>query len=59
MVNLTSQNGKIKMNIQMGCAEEIAKPVLSGIDLAIGNFTYEIMEEDIVINLITEGGTEK
>lgn len=59
MVNLTSQNGKIKMNIQMGCAEEIAKPVLSGIDLVIGNFTYEIMEEDIVINLITEGGTEK
>lgn len=57
MVNLTCSDGRIRMNIQMGCAEEIAQQVLEGIALPLGSFRYEIMEEDVVIDLfLTEGG---
>ena len=57
MVNLTSTAGSISMNIQMGCTEEIAQQALGGIALPYGNFRYEIMEEDVVINLaIAQGG---
>ena len=57
MVNLNCGIGNIRMNIQMGCTEEIAGKVLEDIMLPCGRFTYEIMEEDVVINLvISEGG---
>jgi hypothetical protein len=57
MVNLTCSRGSIRMNIQMGCTEEIAHKLLADISLAYGKSTYEIMDEDIVINFtITEGG---
>ena len=60
MVNLTCESGSIRMNIQMGCTEEIAQQVLSGITLSCGTFTYEIMDEDVVINLtVAEGGADK
>ena len=59
MVNLTCTNGKIRMNIQMGCTGEIAWQVLDDLALPFGTITYEIMDEDIVLNLtIQEGGTE-
>ena len=59
MVNLTCSRGSIRMNIQMGCTEEIAHKLLADISLAYGKATYEIMDEDIVINFtITEGGQE-
>ncbi len=59
MVNLTCKNGHISMNIQMGCLEEIAQQVLQDISLSHGSFRYEIMEEDVVIDLtIIEGGGE-
>ena len=58
MVNLTCGGG-IRMNIQMGCTEEIAHQRLEDIPLPYGKVTYEIMDEDIVINFaITEGGEE-
>jgi hypothetical protein len=45
------------MNIQMGCTEEIALQALEDIPLTVGSFRYEIMEEDVVIDLtIAEGG---
>ena len=57
MVNLTCTDTVIRMNIQMGCQEEIAQQVLDGIELPFGSFHYELMEEDVVINLtIREGG---
>ena len=57
MVNLTCCNGKIQMNIQMGCIEDIAEQVLSDVSIPFGTFTYDIMDEDVVINLtMTEGG---
>ena len=60
MVNLTCTDGSIRMNIQMGCQEEIAQQVLQGINLPFGAFRYELMEEDVVIDLtITEGGGAK
>ena len=59
MVNLTCTNGKIRMNIQMGCTGEIAQQILDDLALPFGTITYEIMDEDIVLNLtITEGGAE-
>ena len=59
MVNLTCANGKIRMNIQMGCTEGIVTQVLDGISLSCGSFTYDIMEEDVVIDLtVLEGGVE-
>ena len=60
MVNLTCADGTVRMNIQMGCREEIAQQVLHGIELPFGSFRYELMEEDVVIDLtITEGGGAK
>ena len=59
MVNLTCAGGKIKMNIQMGCTEEIAQQVLSDVTLKFGTFTYDIMDEDVVINLKIEGGADR
>jgi hypothetical protein len=57
LVNLTCSNGRISMNIQMGCTEEIALQALEDIPLTVGSFRYEIMEEDVVIDLtIAEGG---
>ena len=59
MVNLTCTKGKIRMNIQMGCTGEIAQQVLDDLVLPFGSVTYEIMDEDIVLDLtITEGGAE-
>lgn len=59
MVNLTCQNGMIRMNIQMGCTEEIAHQVWENVSLPYGKFVYEIMDEDVVIDLvITEGGMD-
>ncbi len=60
MVNLACRDGKVSMNIQMGCAGEIAQQILDGVTVPYGSFTYEIMEEDVVLHLmIPEGGGEE
>ena len=46
------------MNIQMGCREDIAHRVLSHVDLLYGSFVYDIMDEDIVIDLTICGDEE-
>ena len=57
MVNLVCGSGSIRMNIQIGCIEEISGKELENILLPCGKFTYEIMDEDVVINfVISEGG---
>jgi hypothetical protein len=57
LVNLNCNNAGIRMNIQMGCTEEIVPKVLEDISYSDGSVTYEIMDEDLVINLIiSEGG---
>lgn len=57
MVNLTCEGGNVRMNIQIGCAEKIDRQLLEAISPDSGTFRYEIMDEDVVIDLtITEGG---
>ncbi|MBQ1281523.1 MAG: hypothetical protein IIY16_04700 [Oscillospiraceae bacterium] len=57
LVNLTCRDGQVRMNIQMGCAQGIAAQVLADVTVPCGSFTYEIMDEDVVIDLvIAEGG---
>ena len=51
MVNLSCTDTKVRLNIQMGCQEEIAQQVLADVTIPYGSFTYEIMEEDVVIDL--------
>lgn len=60
LVNLTCSAEKIVMNIQIGCTGEIATQILLDVTVPFGSFTYEIMEEDVVINLvISKGGDGK
>ena len=56
MVNLRCNKGKTLMNIQMGCTENIAKQVLADVTMPYGSVTYDIMDEDVVINLVISGG---
>jgi hypothetical protein len=56
MVNLRCNKGKTLMNIQMGCTENIAKQVLADVTMPYGSVTYDIMDEDVVINLVLSGG---
>lgn len=61
MVNLTCSQGNTAMNIQIGCAESVARQVLDDITFPYGNVTYDIMDEDVVIQLVlpSEGGAGK
>ena len=60
MVNLSCKNNKVFMNIQMGCTEGIAQQVLADVSVPFGTFAYEIMDEDVVIDLtILAGGDVK
>ena len=52
MINLTCNNGVIKMNFQLGCRKCISPHILSGVTARYGSYTYEIMEEDIIIDLV-------
>ena len=57
MVNLSCKDGKLRMNLRMGCTEEPTQQVFENLSVPYGNFTYEIMEEDMVVDLIvSEGG---
>lgn len=57
MVNLNCHGEKITLNIQMGCSEVISEKLISGQKLTCGTYTYDIMEEDVVIALtVWEGG---
>ena len=48
------------MNIQMGYTGQIAQQSLDDVTVPYGSFTYEIMDEDVLIHLtISEGGGEK
>ena len=43
LVNLNCDNAGIRMNIQMGCTEEIVPKVLEDISISYGSVTYEII----------------
>ena len=57
LVRLNCNEGSVKMNVQMGCLEDIAKQVLDGVQMPLGSFVYDIDDEDISITLtLTDGG---
>ena len=57
MVNLTCKNGKLRMKLRMGCTEEPAQQVFENLSVLYGSYTYEIMEEDVIVDLtVFEGG---
>lgn len=56
MVNLTCCNGQINMNIQVGNKKEIREQVFDDVFVSCGKFTYDLMEEDAVINLTVCAG---
>ena len=57
LVRLNCNEGSVKMNVQMGCLEDIAKQVLDGVQMPLGSFIYDIDDEDISITLtLTDGG---
>jgi hypothetical protein len=58
LVNLTCREGGIRMNIQMGCLEEIEERILENLPLSCGDFQYEIMEEDVVIHMTFPEGDD-
>lgn len=57
MVRLSCQNGTTKMNLQIGCMDEIARYALENLRLRFGSFTCTLQEADAIIHLeIFEGG---
>jgi hypothetical protein len=42
----------------MGCTEGIAMQALEGLSVPHGRITYDIMDEDVVIDLVISGGGE-
>ena len=56
MVNLTCSDMGIRMNIQIGCKVDIAQQVLSDVTVPVGQFTYECMDEDVVIDFVVSAG---
>lgn len=57
MVRLSCQKGTIKMNLQIGYMDDIARDTLKNLRLRFGSFTYTLQEEDAIIDLeISEGG---
>ena len=56
LVRLTCRNGKIRMQIQIGCKREIPKEVLEGIQTRLGTITCQLQEEDLLVELIAEEG---
>ncbi len=59
MVNLSCEEGKIRLNIQLGCSCLISENAFDNVTVNIGNFTYEIMDEDVVIDYVIAEGGEK
>ena len=56
----TIKIGSIKMNLQIGCANNIPEQLLEDIRLRFGSFTYTLQDEDVILDLeICEGGACK
>ena len=60
MVRLTCENGSIKMNLHIGCVNNIPEQMLEDICPRFGSFTYTLQDEDVILDLeICEGGACK
>ena len=56
MINLTCVNGRIHLNMQMGCIDEIPRDLLEDISVNCGTFRWEHMGEDAIINFTIQEG---
>lgn len=57
MIRFSCKNGSIKMNLQIGCADNVPQQALDEISLRFGRVTCTVQEADVIIDLeITEGG---
>ena len=56
LVRLNCNNDFVKMTVQIGCVEDIAKQVLEDVVIPFGSFTYDIDDEDVTINLTLSAG---
>lgn len=56
LIQLSVENDKIKVNIQMGCREEIPEDFLDGISFNCGEMKYNVQENDAIINLSANTG---
>ena len=60
VVRLTCENGSMKMNLQIGCVNNIPEQMLEDLCLRFGSFTYTLQDEDVILDLeICEGGACK
>lgn len=56
LVRLTCRDGKVRMQIQIGCRMEIPKEALAGIQTRLGTLACQLQEEDLLVELIAEEG---
>ena len=56
LVRLTCRDGKVRMQIQIGCRKEIQKEALEGIQTRFGTLTCQLQEEDLLVELTVEEG---
>lgn len=57
MIHLCCCDGTVKMQMQIGCRERMAKDVLSKLSVPYGEFGWEVQDEDITVSLtLAKGG---
>jgi len=56
LVRLTCRDGKVRMQIQIGCRMEIPKEALAGIQARFGTLACQLQEEDLLVELTAEEG---
>lgn len=57
LIHLDCKGGIVKMQLQIGCNEEIAKHVMSELSVPYGKFEWDIQDEDVTVTLLlSEGG---
>jgi len=57
MVRVSCKTGSVKMNLQIGCADDVPRQPLEALSLPFGRVTCTVQETDVILDLeIAEGG---
>ena len=57
IVHVSCENGVLNMKIQLGSTSAITDSELDGLGLCYGRFSYNVQEEDVIIDFaISKGG---
>lgn len=56
IVHVSCENGVLNMKIQLGSTSAITDSELDGLGLCYGRFSYNVQEEDVIIDLEIPGG---